>query len=190
LTFIKKKYKIAFANSQDKSDFMIKKLFFATLLLLPALSFGAMFPNDAITIPFSNPAIGEITLLASTTDGHYRTILAVQILNYKDAQTEGSYIDCDAVRIAKAYYKAWFDSRTMSYKCSGAIKAGNSGSLGSYGQVVYVDYDLSQVATTTTENINGFTQGEILISFFLFLLILGSCFSFIISRFLDSRPAK
>jgi hypothetical protein len=34
------------------------------------------------------------------------------------------------------------------------------------------------------------TYGDILISFFLFLLILGSVFSFIIYHFLTKRPAK
>jgi hypothetical protein len=150
---------------------------------MPFFSFAYSFPNDAITIPFSNTGIGEITLLASTTDGHYRTILAVQILNYADNQQQGSYIDCDDVRLAKAYYRAWFDSRTMSYQCSGAIKAGNSGTLGSYGQVVYVDYDLSKVSTSTQKIVNGLTYGEVLIAFFLFLIMLGSVFSFIITNF-------
>lgn len=58
--------------------------------------------------------------------------------------------------------------------------------------------DTFEYASSTCQTINNFststiptmTQGEILISFFLFLMILGSVFSFIIYHFLTKRPAK
>ena len=45
---------------------------------------------------------------------------------------------------------------------------------------------ISEINTASTT----MTYGDILIGFFLFLMILGAVFGFIISKFLDSRPAK
>jgi hypothetical protein len=45
---------------------------------------------------------------------------------------------------------------------------------------------ISEINTASTT----MTYGDILISFFLFLLILGSVFSFIIYHFVTKRPAK
>ncbi len=145
-----------------------------------------LFPNDAITIPFSNTQIGEIELLPATE--HIRTILNATILNYANSQQQGSYIDCGSIRLVKAYYKVWGDTRLMSYSCSGRIVAGNSGSLGSYGQITYVDYDLSKISTTTTtiltndtpDTTNGFTYGEILILYFLFIIMVALVSGFIL----------
>ncbi len=136
-----------------------------------------VYPIDAKTIPFSNPAIGEIILLPAPGENQHRTILNATILNYKDNQTEESYIDCGEIRIAKAFYKAWFDNRQMSYLCNQEIVSGNSGALGSYGQIVYVDYDIAS-STRPVETISGFSHGEIVATIFLFLIFIVSVYNF------------
>jgi hypothetical protein len=76
----------------------------------------------------------------------------------------------------------------MSYPCDEAITTGNSGALGSYGQIVYVDYDIRSIPSepaeggfpNTTEKISNETgqsfyidkrisYGDIFIFFFIML---------------------
>lgn len=108
------------------------------------------FPNDSITIPFNNTGLGEINLVATGT----KTILQATIISYADSTSQGSYIDCGSVRIAKAYNKSWFDSRFMNYACDEEIVAGNSGTMGSYGQIVYVPYYFATTSIQMDKTIN------------------------------------
>jgi hypothetical protein len=87
-------------NYKNKMNY--KNLFLVLIFsfLIPVAVFA--YPNDAKTIPFNNTGIGTITILPA--QGHTITILNVHIINYAFSTSQGSFIDCGSVRIAKAYY--------------------------------------------------------------------------------------
>ena len=146
-----------------------------------------IYPCDAITLSFITPANSGIILLPATTSP--RTILNALDTNYL---TSGDmYITIDGTILVDATPNLRQDNRFLTIKTAGEIVSHNSALSGnSSGQIVYVNRDIASTtancvftASTTPNYIYGFTQGDILICFFLFLIILGSVFKFIISNF-------
>jgi hypothetical protein len=149
------------------------------------------YPCDAITLSFITPANSGVVLLPATTTP--RTILNALDTNYL---TSGDmYLTVDGIILVDATPNLRQDNRFLTLKTKGEIVAHNSALSGNAsGQIVYVERDIASsspvcafTASTTGNYINGFTYGDILISFFLFLIILGFVFSFIIHNFLTNK---
>jgi hypothetical protein len=150
------------------------------------------YPNDAITIPFFIAGQQIITLLPAGTT---RTILNAHIINYANSSSEGSFIDCGSVRIAKGYFTQGYDDRQMSYVCSNEITAGSSGSTNAYGQIVYVDYDLTlnssieQINATNSSSTfwldKSWDYGELFIAFLLVLILFFIIFFIVFNFFFE-----
>ena len=146
-----------------------------------------LYPCDAITISFITPANSGVVLLSETTSP--RTILNALDTNYL---TSGDmYITAGTNILVDATANLRQDNRFLTYKTIEQIISHNSALSGnSSGQIVYVERDIASTTAICSNTISTFTYGEILISFFLFLIILGSVFSFIVYHFLSKRPAK
>lgn len=151
---------------RDKIIFFITTIFF----IFPIVSFGAYFPNDAITSVFTIPANSSTTILTATTTN---TILSVYLkLNGTTPPTATGYVRCGNTGIASTGYGNITNTelRDFTYKCSENIVGYNTATLqGTSGYIVYVPYDLATIGIPTISTINGFTYGEIVISTFLFL---------------------
>jgi hypothetical protein len=161
-----------------------------TILLVFTPFLVKAYPNNAKTIPFIITGKQTITLLNATDTA--RTILNATILNYAHSPSEGSFIDCGNVRLAKAYYWEGQDDREMSYLCSDIIIAGSSGDTNAYGQIVYVDYDLSLTGSFISDASGSsffldksWDYGELFIAFLLILQLFLTIFLIVFSFFFE-----
>jgi hypothetical protein len=173
-----------------------------TILLVFTPFLVKAYPNDAKTIPFVIIGQQTITLLPATDIP--RTILNAHIINYAHSVSEGSFIDCGSVRLAKGYYTEGSDDRQMSFLCSDEITAGSSGATNAYGQIVYVDYDITLNSSIEQINATNSTStfwlsktwdyGELFIAFLmviqLFLIIFLIVFSFFFEPVFKIRGRK
>lgn len=175
-------YKKIFMNYQFIKSYSVAILFAVSIVFLPVASFADTYPCDAITIPFNLYGAQNITLLDPYGG---RTILNATILNYSANVLQGSWITCGDTIIAQAYNFEGNDNRQMAYSCFDTIMAHNLGPDNSTGQIVYVDRDIStspepetcgfgagDMATSTLAIYNGFSYGEIVLTVFLFIIIL------------------
>jgi hypothetical protein len=148
-----------------------------------------IYPCDTITIPFLLLKNSSLTLLPSSE----HTILSV-LLQPSGLNIAGQAQDIKSGDLYLAFNGSQNIPQTisyMSYYTNNEIKASNSSLLyNSVGQISFINrniasssapclnYASNQNASTT----NGFTHGEILISFFLFLFMVAGVFSFIVRR--------
>jgi hypothetical protein len=70
----------------------------------------------------------------------------------------------------------------LNYPCYDTLKIVKTGNDKAMIVVNYAPYDLTKNPTSTPTIINGFTYGEVLLSFFLFLFMVAGVFSFIVRR--------
>lgn len=178
------------------------------LLLAPFLASAGVFPNNAMSEHFEwteNTPVGGVVLLATST----RTVLGV---NYQTSDNSTrSFLYCGSEQEANEIYEAHnsiqVDNALVHFLCDKAITYKAQGLVGdSHFILTWVDYDLALVEeyATTTPLINilvasstspsitssGFTYGEIVIGFFLFLLVVMTFFGGLLNRIVGVKKLR
>jgi hypothetical protein len=118
----------------------------------------------------------------TTTTAIYKpcTILATQI---QQERTSSNTIIKDGTIILNKNYSLSTPYIEVNHICQNNIIVEKIGNDNAFITLNYLPYERA----TTTPKKYGFTNGEILISFFLFIIILGSVFGFIINKFLTDK---
>ena len=154
----------------------------------------SQFPNDAITFVRDNDTatdLGDVTFLATST----RTILQV---TWDSKDVRQNSLECDGMYIAEQKGGSPV-SVPVSYVCDSNLHGDFF--RNSIVTFTYVPYDLSKIstatpvfltqatstATNTPAYINGFSYGEIVTGFFLFILVTNAFFGGIINRLIGVK---
>lgn len=153
-----------------------------------------MFPNDAITVVFDNDTNSDqlgVVFLATSTRTILFTSMDSRAIYENNVKCDGQYI--------LEQKSGGSIIVPVSYVCNSNI----NGNLyrNSFITITYVPYDLSKISTstpvtliqatstasTTPQYINGFSYGEIIVSFLLLILVLNGFFGGILNNIMGKK---
>lgn len=135
------------------------------------------FPTDTISFPVNIPQGGAGDYIITTQ--YPTTILGISF--YQGNVSSDSILYCGSNLIFDNFAQS-ISYLQLNYSCYDTLKITKTGNDKAMIMVNYVPYDLKNNPTSTPTIINGFTYGEMLISFFLFLFMVAGVFSFIVRR--------
>lgn len=96
---------------------------------------------------------------------------------------------CGSNQILNNFSKDFLYS-DLNYVCNDILKLTKTGNDQAMVIVNYVNYNRHQLSTSTPIVYAGFSQGELLIGFFLFIIMLSGVFSFFVKNFIFNRRSR
>jgi len=162
LTNRKKTIKIAFEKQAKQKQ--LKKI--------------KMLPSNTISYTKEIPLNGAGDYVITTS--YPTTILGFASIQGNVASD--TKLVCGSNQILNNFSKDFFYTE-LNYVCEGTLKITKTGNDQAMIIVNYVNYNNQLVATSTPTIYAGFSQGELLIAFFFFIIMLAGVFSFIVDKF-------
>jgi hypothetical protein len=147
--------------------------------------YASVFPNDALTSYANYPASGGTSCYDLLSAVPYPRTLLYATIRTDGANTGTILIDGNTfLTTNKNTEVETFAPMVFTNVAIGCTRDNNK--QFSF-KITYVDYDLTKTSTTTANTINGLTYGEVLTNFFLFLLIIGLVFGFILRTTIKTK---
>jgi len=138
-----------------------------------------MLPYNAHTFAQSYSGNSTSTILSPPC-----TILGFQVQQENVASNFYLYDGNDLIYVNHAKDTPFVET---NYKCQNDIRVIKEGQDTAHLILNYTDYDRTTGSTTDTMAYNGFSFGEIVLCFFVFIIMIAKVFSFITGRFIKKK---
>jgi hypothetical protein len=141
-----------------------------------------MLISDAQTFTIEIPLQGAGDYIITTS--YPTTILGFASIQANvDSNTK---LMCGSSQILNNFSKDFLYT-DLNYLCNNTLKITKTGNDQAMVIVNYVNYDRTSLSTSTPIIYAGFSQGDLLIAYFLFIIMIGSVFGFFVKNFIFNR---
>jgi len=144
-----------------------------------------MLPSDTITYTIEIPQNGAGDYIITGTQ--LKTIIGFSSIQAN--VSSNTRLMCGNTQILNNFSKDYLYTE-FNVVCNDVLKITKTGNDQAMVIVNYVNYNRQIVSTSTPIIYAGFSQGEVLIGFFLFIFMLAGIFSFIIKNFVFFKRYK
>jgi len=144
-----------------------------------------MLPSDSITYTIEIPNNGAGDYLITGTQ-------TTTVLGFSSIQanvSSNTRLMCGSNQILNNFSKDYLYT-DLNYVCNDILKITKTGNDQAMVIINYVNYNRTQLSTSTPIIYAGFSQGELLIGLFLFIFMLAGIFGFIVKNFLFFKRYK